>query len=68
VHSTIEPTSLRQCIGVAGVRVTNTSSIFVDWVEQMGSCMNEAVGRRVGTGTIAMTGADTSHSAMQQQP
>jgi len=68
VHSTIEPTSLCQCIGVAGARVTNTSSIFVDWVEQKGSCMNEAVGRRVGTGMITLTGADTLHPAMHQRP
>jgi hypothetical protein len=59
VHSTIE------CIGVAGARVTNISSISVDWAEQEGSCMNEAVGRRVGTGMFTLTGAETLHPAMQ---
>jgi hypothetical protein len=57
VHSTIEPTSRCQCIGVAGARVTNTPLIFHDWAVRQERCMNEAVGRRVGTGEITLTGA-----------
>jgi hypothetical protein len=49
-HSTVESTLRRQCIGVAGARMTNIPSILVDWADQKGGCMNEAVGRRVGTG------------------
>lgn len=55
VHSTIEPTSRCQCIGVAGARVTNTSFIFHDWAVREGRCTNETVGRRVGAGEITLT-------------